>query len=79
MSPERLDEVVFLSKNLDQDEALNAELSAIYGEKQWEMSKHTTGSLPEGAQSEVELSGPEFEGGINWSVMDALVDMKEEI
>ena len=47
MSPERLYAVVFSSKNLDLDEALEAELAPVYGGRAWEMSKDTMSSMPE--------------------------------
>ena len=77
MSPERLDVVVLLSKNLDLDEALEAELAPVYGGRAWEMSKDTMGSLPECAQSEVEMCGHEFEGGVNWHVLQSLLEEEE--
>ena len=74
MSPERLDDIVFLSKNLDIDEALNSELTVVYGEKAWESSRHMIGSLPEAARSDIELNDPECEGGVNWHVMESLLE-----
>lgn len=73
MSPENLGSIVFVSKNLNIDAALDDLLSPVYGERQWDVAKETIGTISEFARDEAELfrSG---EGGVNWAIMDQLLE-----
>ena len=78
MSPENLGNLVFLSKNLDVDVALNDLLTPVYGEKHWEYVKDTIGKQSESMSNEKELySSPE--GDLNWYVMESLLEEFEPL
>ena len=73
MSPENLDSIVFVSKNLNLDATLDELLSPVYGERQWEVAKETIRTVSESGRDAAELfrSG---EGGVNWAIMDQLLE-----
>ena len=74
MSPENLGSLVFLSKNLDTDAALDELLGPTYGQKQWELSRATIGRQSESAINEGELFSSSQEGGVNWHVLESLLE-----
>ena len=78
MSPENLGSIVFLSKNLNVDVALNDLLAPVHGEKQWDIVKSSIGLQSESTCNEDELfSSPE--GAVNWFVMESLLEDNEPL
>ena len=76
MSPENLASLVFLDKNVDADKALDNLLGPIHGDHQWSQAREGIGKQSEHAGNEQELFSS-TEGGLNWYVMDALLEENE--
>ena len=78
MSPENLASLVFLNKNMNVERALDDLLGPIHGDQPWSQSKESIGKQSEHIGNEQELFSSN-EGGLNWFVMEALLDDYEPL
>lgn len=78
MSSENLASLVFLNKNLDVEAALDDLLGTVHGDLQWSQAKGGFGKLSECVGNEQELFSSN-EGGLNWHVMEALLEENEPL
>ncbi len=78
MSSENLASLVFLNKNIDVEAALDDLLGTVHGDQQWSQAKDSFGKQSEYVGNEQELFNSN-EGGLNWHVMEALLDENEPL
>ncbi len=81
MSPENLGSIVFLSKNLDANAALDELLCETYGGVQWSSAKPAIGTIFECGACEVELDSYMMNesGNINWDILESILEENESL